>query len=399
MTNSGSPPNDSATDRSIDDPINEALRAVRDQLDFEVAFISEFSSGQRCFRYVDSSPDFAPCHVGDSDALENSLCSMVADGRLPELLPDASSDPVALEVEATRSLPVGAHISVPIRIDGELFGTFCCFSREGDAALDERDLGVVRGYARLAERLLSRAIRARRGQELRRRQIRDVLEQRRFAPVFQPIFRLAPLELVGYEALTRFVAEPPRPADQWFNEAAAIGLHVELEIAALRRALDEFGRLPTDSYLSLNLSPKTIVDEGLRDALDGVPLDRVVLELTEHTSTGDYGGIAARLRDLRARGLRLAVDDAGAGYSSLRHFLRLEPEIIKLDASLVAAIDRSAKLRAMTTAMLAFARETGSVVVAEGVEHEQELQTLRELGVVFAQGYLLGRPAPLPDVT
>lgn len=110
---------------------------------------------------------------------------------------------------------------------------------------------------------------------------------------------------------------------------------------------------------------------------------------------GYDGIIAEKLSSLRQRGLRLAVDDAGAGYASFRHILKLKPDVIKLDSSLVAAIDKDGGIRALAAALIRFAEETGSKVVAEGVETEQELQVLRQLKVNKAQGYLLGRPGPL----
>lgn len=379
-----------------DGPLQDALHRVREQLELEVAFVSEFRDGRRIFRCVDAEPDVGLCDVGASDPLEDTLCQRVVEGRVPERLNDAGQHDVARQLSSVVRCPIGAHLSVPIRIDGEVFGTFCCFSRGADPRLNDRDLALVRTYAQLAERLLSRAIRAQRDGAERRARIRRTLEEERFSAVFQPIVHIGSGAVAGYEALTRFSAEPSRPPDQWFSEAAAVGLQAELEIATIRMALRSFHQLPDDSYLSLNVSPGTIVDGALDDAFAGLPLGRIVLEVTEHASVADYSVVSGRLSALRARGLRVAVDDAGAGYASFRHILRLDPEIIKLDASLVAAIDRSAKLRALAASVVEFARQTGSAVVAEGVENEDELRMLGELDIVHAQGYLLGRPMPLP---
>jgi EAL domain-containing protein (putative c-di-GMP-specific phosphodiesterase class I) len=123
-------------------------------------------------------------------------------------------------------------------------------------------------------------------------------------------------------------------------------------------------------------------------------LSRVVLEITEHTTVEDYAKLHEVLRPLRERGMRLSIDDAGAGYSSFRHILRLRPDFIKLDISLTRDIDSDRGRRALAAALIGFARETGAELIAEGVETESELATLRKLGVHKAQGYLLGRPAP-----
>ena len=129
--------------------------------------------------------------------------------------------------------------------------------------------------------------------------------------------------------------------------------------------------------------------------LDGYPAQRLVLELTEHAVVQDYASLQVALHPLRQRGVRVAIDDAGAGYASMRHILQVRPDIIKLDMSLTRGIDQDFQRRAMASALIAFARETGSVIVAEGVETEAELAQLKRLGAANAQGFLLGRPKPL----
>jgi EAL domain-containing protein (putative c-di-GMP-specific phosphodiesterase class I) len=120
-----------------------------------------------------------------------------------------------------------------------------------------------------------------------------------------------------------------------------------------------------------------------------------VLELTEHAPIEEYDALQAALASLRSAGLKLAIDDAGSGYASFRHILRLRPDIIKLDQSLIRDIDLDQGRRALALGLITFANETGCTIVAEGVENERELAVLQSLGVAAAQGYLLGRPAPL----
>jgi EAL domain-containing protein (putative c-di-GMP-specific phosphodiesterase class I) len=128
------------------------------------------------------------------------------------------------------------------------------------------------------------------------------------------------------------------------------------------------------------------------------PLDRLVLELTEHEQVEDYEALNAALLPARRRGLRLAVDDAGAGYASMRHWLLLKPDLLKLDLSLVRDVDSDAAKRALCLAIITFAHTTGMQVVAEGIETRRELATIRALGADYAQGYLLQRPAPLDEL-
>jgi EAL domain-containing protein (putative c-di-GMP-specific phosphodiesterase class I) len=140
-----------------------------------------------------------------------------------------------------------------------------------------------------------------------------------------------------------------------------------------------------------------VVSGRLHEALDGVDIGRIVLEMTEHAAVTDYGELTAALRLLRQRGLRVAVDDAGAGYASFRHILRLNPEWIKLDMSITHGVNVDAARAGLAGALVGFAAKTGSRIIAEGVENEDELHTLRNLGVTAAQGYYLGRPTRLGE--
>jgi PAS domain S-box-containing protein len=221
----------------------------------------------------------------------------------------------------------------------------------------------------------------------------DRLQSRDLLPVFQPILSVETGRLIGAEALSRFPGSSLTP-DRWFTEAAEVGLGVELELMALERALLAAKDLPRDVYLSLNASPQVLVRPELSATLrsSGIPLDRIVLEVTEHSSVVAYDDVLAAVAALRAEGVRLAVDDAGAGYASFRHILRLAPEIIKLDRSLIAGLDEDPAMRALGAAVVTFASEMGSTVTAEGIETPYELRCLQDLGIDSAQGYLFGRP-------
>src|SRR3954451_17808220 len=148
-------------------------------------------------------------------------------------------------------------------------------------------------------------------------------------PVFQPLVALATGQVSGYEALTRFKQPPKRFPDQWFNLAARVGMGGALEAHAVKKALDVPNR-PPGTYLSLNLSPSTLrapeVQAVLPDDLTGL-----VIEVTEHELAADDTALAEDLAAIRARGARIAVDDAGAGYAGLQQLMRVAPDLIKLD--------------------------------------------------------------------
>jgi EAL domain-containing protein (putative c-di-GMP-specific phosphodiesterase class I) len=215
--------------------------------------------------------------------------------------------------------------------------------------------------------------------------------------VYQPIVDLANNRLAGVEALARFDVPPERGPQVWFADAAAAGLTLELELTAIRAALVELGRIPPASYLSLNMSPITAVSPQFAELLEDHQPERVVLEVTEHAPIEDYDELKEALHDLRAQGVRLAIDDAGAGFASLRHILQLDADVIKLDMSLTHHIDRDRAKRALAAGLISFASQIGAAIVAEGIETQSELETLRGLGVAYGQGFFLARPGDLPD--
>ena len=373
----------------------ELLGAVRTHLGMEVAFVAEFVAGRRVFRHVDSgSPDVA-LRPGDADPLEESYCQRVVDGRLPELILDARDHAAAAELPVTFDLPVGAHLSVPVRLaDGRVYGTFCCFSRQPDLTLTERDLCTMRVFAEIASRQIDRQLAASRHRRAVDNRIRRVLDGHGLSMVYQPIVDIDRRAPVGFEALARFSCDPQRPPNEWFTEAASVGMAPQLECCAIRQALAILPSLPAGTYLSVNASPEAITSE-LTATLAGAPLDRLVVEMTEHDAVATYDRVKEVVGSLRRQGLRLAIDDVGAGYATFRHILRLNPDIIKIDSELTRDVDRDPVRRAFTSAVIRFAHETKTAVVVEGVETDGELQTLRRLGATTAQGYLLGRPGPV----
>ena len=212
--------------------------------------------------------------------------------------------------------------------------------------------------------------------------------------LMQPIVDFARRQPTGFECLSRFSVEPRRSPDQWFNEAGSVGLGAALELAAIRSALALGHALPDPTYLSVNASAEVLMDPEFDEAIAGFPRERLVIELTEHAAVQEYQTLSRRLAPLRASGIKLAIDDAGAGFAGLQHIVHLKPDIIKLDMSLTRDIDSDQARRALASALVFYARETGCVIVAEGVETELELETLKILGIPRGQGYLLGRPMP-----
>jgi len=219
--------------------------------------------------------------------------------------------------------------------------------------------------------------------------LQDVLTAHEFHPVFQPIVELETRATVGFEALTRF--DDGIEPDVRFDEAEREGLGSDYEMATIQAALDGAARLPRGVFLSINVSPAFVLHCGrrFRRLIKGSKR-ALYLELTERLAIDDYPVVRNALARLGDVGL--AVDDAGAGYASLRHILELRPTYAKLDISLVRGIDGDDIRQALAAGLQYFASKTGCRLIAEGVESEREADVLRGLGVEYAQGFLFGRP-------
>jgi diguanylate cyclase len=210
--------------------------------------------------------------------------------------------------------------------------------------------------------------------------------------VFQPICDTATTAVVGYEALSRFPFGHGSPLI-WFRDASHAGIGPRLELAAIDEALRTMAALPSDAFVSINASAETIRTTDLLGKLSPhLGVRTLYLEITEHERVDDYRSVARSVEGLRAAGVRISVDDVGAGFSGLRQVVELKPDALKVDYSLVHGIDTDPTRRAVAAALAKFARDVGSTLILEGVETAGELRVAVELGVDMVQGFLTGRP-------
>ncbi|BFU46293.1 EAL domain-containing protein [Krasilnikovia sp. MM14-A1004] len=381
----------------------ELLRTARKGLGLSLAFLSRLDDTHQHIEFMDSElPPADLSHVeggGRTQPLETTFCKAIMDGKLPPVIPDMRVFPDAMEFPPARIAHVRSFVSVPVVLsDGSLYGTFCAAGYVPNSDLTERDLALMHVLARAASAIIEPCVRdMQRHAEIERR-ILPVIERGGPTVLLQPIVDLATRRRVGAEALSRFPQEWQMPPDACFADAHAIGQGHRLELLALGRAADHLARV--SGYVAMNVSPATVLTRECSDFLARLPLDRIVLELSEHDRVEDYDALKAVLAPLRARGMRLAIDDVGAGFSSLRHIVVTAPDVIKLDRSIVAGIAGNTVLGVVDHALVELAAATGARVVAEGVETEADAAALAGLGVDLGQGWLFDRattPSQLRD--
>jgi len=379
--------------------VDRLVAAVRSHVGVDVAYLTQYGLTGAEVRAVAGDAGLFGLDVGAAVPLTESVCLASTTGRLPSVVGDTRRSLASRRLAWNREPPIGAFAAAPVHLtDGGLFGALCLAHRSPREDLGPATEEFLSALADVLGSVLSDEHVARHQSARERRAIVELLDGERLSTVLQPIVRLDDGRTLGVEALTRFASATPRPPNLWFAAAARHGLGVELEAAAISRAFRAMAAVPATWHLAVNASP-ALVEANVLDSLlvDGVA-ERLVIEVTEHAAVEDYRRLRSALRPLRDRGIRVAVDDAGAGFSSLRHVVELHPEVIKIDGSLVRGVDVEPLHRAMIESLTSFAHRSGATLVAEAVETPQELAVLQELGVHAAQGYLFAAPGAPADL-
>ncbi len=371
--------------------------------------------------------------AGELIRLDGSLTGMAIRTGGTQLTQDTESDP-RVNREVTRRFGIRSSVCVPLGRDKMRVGVLHVSSSQ-PCAFDEHEVVLLDGLAEFMSTVITAASdfmgitsklfhhrghanqaelhgveqdamraemfvagvldpSAARRLEIRER-IERILREQEFSIAFQPIFALDAGVLFGAEALVRFADCDRRPPNVCLAEAHKVGLGVELEVAIVRRALGQLPRLPAGAMLSLNAGPDALASAAIAEALAEADPARVVVELTEHVKVDDYPQLAEAIGRLRGSGIRLAIDDAGAGFASLMHILKLAPDFIKLDRELISGVDIDPVRQSLAGSLIRFAEETGAIIVAEGIETADELGIIRDLGIRHGQGFHLALPAPL----
>ncbi|MDI1289502.1 MAG: EAL domain-containing protein [bacterium] len=377
--------------------IADLLLTARSSLGLSMAFLSRMDGTTQHLEVVESSVPFI-MKDGTTQVQETSFCQAILDKRLPEVIPDVRKYPVAMALPAAKFPRIRSYVSVPVVLsDGSVYGTFCAAGLTADRELQERDRALMSVLAKAAALIVEPGVlEAERRLEIEER-VLPLIETGGPEIHLQPIVDLSTGERVGFEALSRFPREWDLPPDVVFAQAHSVGVGATLELLAITRAAEALDSL--SGYVAMNLSPAVLLAPASMAFLQQLPLDRVVLELSEHDPVDDYAVLAEAIAPLRRAGMRLAIDDVGAGFSSLRHIVQTSPDVIKLDRSIVSGVAGDRILMTLVRSLVQLGADCGSVSVAEGIEDEADAITLRELGVNYGQGWHFGRPAPIAALT
>ncbi len=406
--------------RERTDEIARVLDLARRHLGTDVAWLSRFTGDEQVVDLISGEGELVERLVGRRVAQDTTYCARVLDGRLPPVIPDARADRRTADLAVTRELGIGSYLGAPVYLDnGEVYGMLCALSTEPDPGLGDREARFLGLLADVVADAVSALHRGGADDDHLRTVIAAVIARGGPTMVFQPVFDLPTHGLVGAEALARFPTFPAPPGepedsgeadhrgtagphfgdlppDRWFAHAASVGMGIDLELAAIRAAVAELPRFPRGLSLAVNASPATIASGRLGELLAVPAADQLIVEITERDGIHDLPGTLARLYELRDLGVRVAVDNVGVAYASLRRLVQILPDVVKMNHWLTTDVGADAARRALVEALVHFSRQIGACLVAEGIQTADELRVLAAAGVDQGQGEFLGPPGPLP---
>jgi EAL domain-containing protein (putative c-di-GMP-specific phosphodiesterase class I) len=368
--------------------VQRLVRLAQEHLGLDAVYVAEFVDGRQVYRALAGDARSFGLEVGDGPPLSGTYCELMVDGDIPNVIRDSSEDARVRDLPTTSAGGIAAYLGVPLRLsDGELYGTLCALSHTAQADLNPRDARFLSLVADFMVDGLASDRRTRQRSEL----LLAAIDVGSISTVLQPIIDLKTGRCTSFEALSRFPSALGSP-EVVFRDAEQSGLRFEVEQLAVRRAHAMLPLVGSAQRIAINVSPDVAL-ELVPLLPEDLPWHQLILEVTEHAAVEAYEAFREHLRPLRAAGLQLSVDDAGAGFASLRHVVELQPDIIKVDRSLVSGINNDAARRSAFMTFVLLAAEIDAVVVAEGVETQAELETVARLGADAVQGYLLGRPS------
>ncbi len=373
--------------------IGDMIEALRAHLDMDVAFVSrQIGTTHRIFTHV-AARGVAPLATGDQNANDNSLCWLVIQGKLPEKVADTSLYEVASCLPITDAINVRSHFSVPLRRrDGRVHGSLCCFSYRPRPDIDDRDMQMLRSVAAIvSDEIETRIELEEQGQDAAQ-EIARLIADDGLTIIHQPIYDLTDWHLIGHECLMRHRQSPELSPLELLDRARAAGKTLELELHVARKALATLDPAHPERFIAINVSPETLTSQALWRTIPEGLASRLVIELHEQDAAPHAAVLREAIATWKERAW-VALNSAGTGFAGLQSLVDLGPDIVKIDREFLAGVAADPARRALVKALVQFAAETGVTLIAQGVETREDLQALRELGVRFAQGHILGKPA------
>lgn len=380
------------SDPTAEMSLRDMVDAMRRHLGMEGAFVSEFVGDTRILRIV-STETPGGAEEGRRDPLRDTLCLAVLRGELPPYMADISTHSAAGRFPAVRQLSVAAFIEAPIVLpDDSLYGTFCCYGSRPDRTLSERDLALMHVVADiLGTRIWRRRTADAEGAAFRS-QLGETLASGAISFRWQPIVSSKDRALHGREILARFSHFDGKGPGEVLGLSRRHTPDLNFDLEVLRRAVAAAAvRGDAEELFFVNVWPDLLLEPAAWQVFDQAP-HQLVLEFCECESSVDEAVLKEAAGRVRSAGHLVALDDVGIGLSNLARLVDVRPDYIKLDRTLVSGIDTDPGRRALIAGLVGFSEAIGALVVAEGVEREEEWRVVTEVGAPLAQGFYFGAP-------
>lgn len=370
------------------------LSAARHRLGMEMAWLDRRTHDHGLVTdLVDAQPDLPGLVPGFVDCSPGTIAGEAMRHHEPFAVATADRCAQPEVRDLARRNGAGSYVGAPVVLcNGSVYGILGCASRAPLATVRDRDASFLALVASvLADCLWPSPATAHTRDQIWLR-VQALLDRGGPEIAYQPVYDVRDGSVAVVEALSRFPAGSSCP-ERWFLDAETVGLGGELETAAVRNALRVLPDLPRSAVLAVNASPAVITSRGLNGLFAAIPAGNLVVEVTEHARIDDYSTVRAVREELRGQGIQIALDDFGAGYCGLQRMLELRPDYVKIDRALISKIDVDPAYETLARTVVTLCDEIEASIIAEGVESAEQLDRVAAVGIRYAQGFHLARPA------
>lgn len=378
----------------------DLLRTLAHIVFFDVAFISRFEGGRRVIEYLNNDNEAVQLVAGYSDLIENSLCIRAASGRVSDVIFDTTHLPSNEYVDVIDTFNICSYLCVPIMMDQSVvYGTIGLIGHKPNWDITEEQIKIVESVAQLFAVWKKEQISKKEQNASAQIIVNKVINNSQFELYYQPIFDIQKSRAIGFECLTRFFnAESDNP-ECMFNNARVGKLTTELELKIMKTALVSLDYFSENQFLSVNLSHETILSEKLNELLNKIALNRLVIEINDDIDANSYIQICKKLNNYLRKGLRICLEDRSLSLIRQGRQNYIDPDVLKLTFDNFKKNESCELVKWRLNFIHSLSESSAVRLVVQHVEEDDQLNSLINDGIRFAQGFHLGKPESIIKAT
>lgn len=382
------------TDEKAKPILINLLRTLANMVFFDVAFISRFEGGRRVIEYLNNDNEAIQLVAGYSDLIENSLCIRAVSGRVSDVIFDTSHLPSNEYVDVINTFNISSYLCVPIMMEQNVvYGTIGLIGHKPNWDISEEQIKTVESVAQVF------AAWKKEQNSSAQKTVSKVINNSQFELYYQPIFDIQKSRAIGFECLTRFFNAESSNPECMFNNARVVKLTTELELKIMKTALVSLDYFSEEQFLSVNLSHETLLSEKINELLNTTALNRLVIEINDDINANSYIQICKKLNSYLRNGLRICLEDRSLGLIRQGRQNYIDPDVLKLTYDNFKKNESCELIKWRLNFIHSLSESSAVSLVVQHVENDDQLRSLIDTGIRFAQGFHLGKPESVINAT